>query len=144
MEVGKYFVKGRKQIMKEILISIIIIAIIITSGTIIQNYLEKTGDALISSLQNLKEELQSSKKSENHEQSKKIVDEIIVEWEQTEQMWATIIIHQELDNIEVSLLALKAYVENEKIEEALVEVENSIFWIGHIKEKEALKLKNIF
>lgn len=130
--------------MKEILISIIIIAIIITSGTIIQNYLEKTGDALISSLQNLKEELQSSKKSENHEQSKKIVDEIIVEWEQTEQMWATIIIHQELDNIEVSLLALKAYVENEKIEEALVEIENSIFWIGHIKEKEALKLKNIF
>ena len=55
-----------------------------------------------------------------------------------------LVIHEELDNIEISLLELKASIENQNIEDSLKEIEKSMFLIGHIKEKENFQIKNIF
>ena len=130
--------------MREIFISILIIITIITFGIVVQNHLEKTSGELINDLQELKQELIQTKENKNMYKAKEKLEKTINHWENNKKIWSTIIMHEELDNIEVSLLALKANVENEKLEEALVELEKSIFWIGHIMEKEDLKLKNIF
>ena len=129
--------------MKEILISAFILAIIITFGIVTQNYLEKTADMLLNDIDNLKLELIIEKDNEN-KNVKDNIAEIIKKWEKNEKIWANIIMHQELDNIKISLLSLKAYAENKETVDAMAEIERSIFWIGHIKEKEALKIKNIF
>ena len=147
MVMDKFFVRERRKssnfIMKEILISAFILAIIITFGIVTQNYLEKTADMLLNDIDNLKLELIIAKDNEN-KNVKDNIAEIIKKWEKNEKIWANIIMHQELDNIKISLLSLKAYAENKETVDAMAEIERSIFWIGHIKEKEALKIKNIF
>ncbi len=129
--------------MKEILISTIVVILIIIIGTIVQIHLENTSNELVKKLESLKYDLKQIS-MKNAEQIQKQVEKIIQEWENIEKTWSMIVVHQELDNIEISLLSVKATVENKQIEEALKELEKSIFLIGHIKGKEAFKIKNIF
>ena len=130
--------------MREITISTLIIVFIIVSGIAVQKYLVKSSEDLIKDLKDLKQELIRNKETKNIARIKEKLEEVIKNWEDKEKVWATIIMHEELDNIEVSLLTLKSYAENEEIADALSELEKSIFWIGHITEKEDFKIKNIF
>ena len=128
--------------MKEIIISVIILILIGTLGIKEQRYIERTGDFLVGELENLKQNIMQ--KNKNNDIINEHIENIKKDWERTERSWSKIIIHEELDNIKISLISLKSKVENNRNEEALEEIEKAIFWIGHIKERESLKFKNIF
>ena len=109
--------------MREITISTLIIVFIIVSGIAVQKYLVKSSEDLIKDLKDLKQELIRNKETKNIARIKEKLEEVIKNWEDKEKVWATIIMHEELDNIEVSLLTLKSYAENEEIADALSELE---------------------
>lgn len=124
--------------MKDSVIILIIIAMVIIGNVISQNILKQDSENLISKLEDLKDNINQT------DIAKEKVNQIYELWEDIDSRWSIIITHQELDLIKTAILTIKAGIEIEDKRIAYEQIENSIFLVGHIKEKEALSLKNIF
>ena len=131
--------------MKEIIIMVMISTIIIASGIGIQNYLIYSSNMLCEKLENLKTEIGMAKQEQKTtENINRLANEIEEEWKEINKIWSTVILHEELDMIEMSLLEVKSSIQVQDLESSLEEIDKTIFLVGHIKEKEALKWRNIF
>lgn len=130
--------------MKETSIIIAVIIIVCIASFFMQKYLVETSDEILGKLENLKEQIREAQKSGNNENAKTISEEVMNKWEEINKHWSMVVLHEELDMIELSLIEVNACVEIGSFEDGLQEIDRSIFLVGHIKEKEAFKLKNIF
>ena len=128
--------------MKEFIIIITILMIIFGGALYTQNYLNNTSDRLVSKLENLKTDLES--KIENQEKIEQQSDEIYGEWEDINEKWSVVVLHDEIDLIETSLIRMKSKIETGSFDESMEDLDTSIFLLKHIKEKEKTSLKNIF
>ena len=127
--------------MKECIIIIFIIIIVIISNFILEEYLENSTGELIGKLENLRTAI------ENKEEQKKLestYEEIYKLWKKTNDKWAIIELHEELDLIESSIRKLKANIETKEETMAIEKIEECVFLINHISEKEKFSLKNVF
>lgn len=130
--------------MKEILLLLSILIIIIGSAIFIQNYLSKTTENLIISLNHLKEKVLENVTNINIEEINLLTNELYKNWGKTEKIWFTFILHSELDSIETSLIKMKSNIKQNNINMALENIETSIFLIKNINEKEKFCIENIF
>ena len=124
--------------MKDSAIIFVIIVMVIIGNIISQNILKQDSENLTNKLEDLKQNINQK------ELAKEKVNEIYELWEDIDSRWSIIITHQELDLIKTAILTIKAGIEVDDRQIAYEQIENSIFLVGHIKEKEALSLKNIF
>ncbi len=124
--------------MKDSAIIFVIIVMVIIGNIISQNILKQDSENLTNKLEDLKQNINQK------ELAKEKVNEIYELWEEIDSRWSIIITHQELDLIKTAILTIKAGIEVDDRQIAYEQIENSIFLVGHIKEKEALSLKNIF
>lgn len=127
--------------MKELIIIFIILIIIIGSSLYTNKYIDKSSEQLVGELENLKQNVQRNQDINN---LKKQVEKIYTDWEDTEEKWALIVSHSELDMIETGFVRLKAQIEEEELERSVEEIDATIFLVNHISEKEKFCLKNIF
>lgn len=123
---------------REIAIILIILVIIFSGNFIVINHLQTTTEGLVAKITEINENI------ENKEEAEKLINELNEEWERTSQTWAIIVSHQELDQIEISLLSAKTAIANEDNDEAEIELSKLEFLLEHINEKEAFLLKNVF
>ena len=123
---------------REVVFILVILVIIISANFIVINYLENSTDILISKIDEVNQNIEDKEKAEE------IMEELSNEWKNANKIWAIIIPHQELDQIEISLLSAKTAIENEEIHDAHIEINKLEFLIKHINEKEEFSLKNIF
>ena len=145
MERNKSFVKQKKKNkMKEICIIIVILVLIIGTAIWVQSYLNNTTEQLLKDLKILEKELISSKEDNNRGNIVKKGNEIRNKWNKIENGWAIIILHDELDMIETSLIKMSANIEYGTISDSIEELENLIFLVEHISDKEEFNIKNIF
>ena len=128
--------------MKEIIIIVFILIIIFGGALYTQKFLNNTSDMLVSKLENLKTDLQNE--NDNHEILEKQTDEIYGEWEDINEKWSVIVLHDEIDLIETSLIRMKSKIKTGSLDESMEDLDTSIFLLKHIKEKEKTSLKNIF
>lgn len=128
--------------MKQVIIVIIILIIIFGGAWYTQNFLNETSDILVSRLENLKTDLETESVDENR--LKEETDEIYGEWEDINEKWSVIVLHDEIDLIETSLIRMKSKIKIGEIDESMEDIDTSIFLLKHIKEKEKTSLKNIF
>lgn len=128
--------------MKEILIIIISILLVIVGSNISQGYLNKTSDELIQNIDILREEIKKAQNSEDNI-SKELSEDIYNKWQEIEKNWSIIVIHNELDLIELALVSMKTCIEENEYSEAIKELEKSSYLLEHIKDNEKLELKNI-
>ena len=128
--------------MKEMIIIISILIIIFTCSIVTQRYLNRTSDLLVDDLKEIKQNIEN-KDLDEKELAKK-AEEMYEKWEKTNAKWSIIILHDEIDLIETSLIKMKAFIKTGEIEECMAELDTSIFLLNHIKEKEKTSLKNIF
>lgn len=128
--------------MKETIIIIIIFIIIFGGAFYIQNFLNNTSDTLVSKLEDLKIDMKKGNITE--EEMKNKSDEIYGEWEDINEKWSVIVLHDEIDLIETSLIRMKSKIKTGYINESMEDLDTSIFLLKHIKEKEKTSLKNIF
>lgn len=128
--------------MKETIIIIVILIIIISSAIYTQIFLNSTADVLVSKLEELKNGIEQSEMSEKEMELKS--DEIYGNWEKINEKWSVIVLHDEIDLIETSLIRMKSKIKTENFEESMEDLDTSIFLVKHIKEKEKTSLKNIF
>lgn len=129
--------------MKEIIIIIICIIMVIVGANFSLNYLSNTGKALIDDLNELKIEIQKAKNSEEN-RAEKLADSIYAKWQDIERGWSIIVVHNELDLIQLSLTGMKSYISEGKYSESIEELEKSTFLLEHVQDKEKLDLKNVF
>ena len=128
--------------MKEIIIIIVILIIIISGASYTQKFLNSTADILVSKLEELKNGIEKNSMSAQEMEEKS--DEIYGEWEDINEKWSVIVLHDEIDLIETSLIRMKSKIKTENFEESMEDLDTSIFLVKHIKEKEKTSLKNIF
>ncbi len=130
--------------MKEIISCIVIILSIYLISVSVEKYLEKTGTDLTNNLEHLKDQIMMVKNRDDEEKVSAYCNEILNKWDEINQTWSMIITHAELDSIMISMLKLKSAIEVRSYDDALEEIDVTIFLVGHIKDKETLVLKNIF
>ena len=129
--------------MKEFLIIIVSLVLVFTGASVSQAYLDESSKHLIGELEVLREEIKKAQSNEENN-SEELANQISEKWEETEDKWSLIIMHEELDLIELSLIAMKIGIEEEEYERSMEELEKSKFLLQHITEKEKFKLKNVF
>lgn len=128
--------------MKQIIIIIVILLIILGGAWYTQGFLNNTSDMLVSKLENLKKDLEEGNVEVKTLEEK--TDEIYGEWEDINEKWSVIILHDEIDLIETSLIRMKSKIKIGQLDESMEDLDTSIFLLKHIKEKERTSLKNIF
>lgn len=122
------------------IITIIIISVII--GTIYtQNLLGENTDVLLKKLGKLETNINENMQKEEIDKN---ANDIYQKWREVSEKWSIIVDHQEIDLIEKALLAVKSTIETEEYNRSIQKIQESIYLIGHIKEKEELNIKNIF
>ncbi len=129
---------------KEVIISLIIIISIVLGNNITQGYTKESVTELSSDLKNLKGIIEQEDNTINWEDVEKQIEEISKKWDNRYDKLAYYIEHNELEKIESGLTGLESYAKKQDSEEALNQLNNSIFVLKHIEEKNDLNLKNIF
>lgn len=141
---------------KELIISIVIFILIIIGNIITQNYTKESVLDLSNNLENLKENISLKIEEEennkennqnNFDDNKELLEEInniTKNWESRHNKLAYYIEHNELEKVEDNLTGLNSLVETEEYNEAVKELDKSIFILKHIEEKYKFNLENIF
>mgnify|MGYP004564252449 FL=1 len=124
--------------MRDTVIILIIIVAVIIGNVISQNILKEYSERLILKSEDIKVSMQ------NKEALKQKVEELSELWEEAEEKWSIIVTHQELDMIKTAILNVKSSIEADDFDFGYEQIENSIFLVGHIKDKWAMEWKNIF
>ena len=128
--------------MRETTIIIIILIIIFGGAMYTQKHLSNTVNVLVGKLEDLKTYIEENKIKEKELNQKS--DDIYGEWEKINQKWSVIVLHDEIDLIETSLIRMKSKIKAGNLDESMEDLDSSIFLLKHIKEKEKTSLKNIF
>lgn len=130
--------------MKEFITILVILILIFGGAYFTKKYLNETTDELIKDIDDFQNEVFKSQETGNREEMIKQSKHIEEKWDEIEQGWGIIVLHNELDNIKSSICKLKSNAEHGEFADCLEEVEKLRFFVGHIKEKEEFSLINIF
>ena len=153
---------------KELVISIIIVASIFVLDYITQKYTDNVINEAIQDLNTIKlalkerkeeeeglneEENETEETNEGEEEIEKLDEEekILKQASENYEKWlkyhktlAFYIEHNELEKVETNYVAGKSFIENAKYEDAMSEIEKTIFVLQHINDKYSVNLENIF
>ena len=125
--------------MKKILIICIIIVVSIVLGDILlQKYVDTTFDNMIAKLNDIDNSI------DNKDESEKKIKELDDMWEENFKRMACYLEHIELEKVKTQIILIKAGIESDDVKFVHEEVERAIYIIDHIKEKETLRIDNIF
>lgn len=127
--------------MKEIVISIVVIICIFIGNGITQKYTSYSTESTSEELNNLKQSMISG---EDNEKLKNTVDTIHEQWDKKYEKLAYYIEHNELEKIESGLTLIRSYIETEEYSDSIGKVDETIYLLRHIEDKNKFNLKNIF
>lgn len=125
---------------KEIIIIILVITLIISLDIITNRYTTYAADELSNKLYTLRENI-ISKDKENIDKQVKEIDAI---WDEYNKKLSYYMEHDELEKVGNSLTALQAHIEVEEYNDAIENLDESIFILQHIQEKERFSIRSIF
>lgn len=130
---------------KEIVIVIIIITLIVAIDTITHINTKNSFAKINNRLEEIKKVAESI---EDDDEKKQILDEKLEEmkreWSQINEKAAFYTEHDELEKVNTSMVKFIEYFKLEEYTEAIPELEACKYILEHIKDKEAMKLINLF
>ncbi|RBP39543.1 DUF4363 family protein [Garciella nitratireducens] len=126
--------------MKIFWISLLIILIFLSFTVYLNICLEKSSQEVM----NILEEIEKNINQQDWELAKNNLDKLINKWEKMYGPWQIIMEHQELDNIELSLLKMTEYIKVENEDLAKAELASLKFLIRHIYTNNVISIENIF
>jgi hypothetical protein len=118
----------------------ILTALIIVSGLYAHKLLCDDSVKLVNEIDDI---IQSSR-SGDWERSADKVRQMDIEWKIIKRTWSSLIDHQEIDNIDVTLSRLQILIETRDIPSLMPEAAALRKIISHIPEKESLSIDNLF
>ena len=127
---------------KELIISIVIVVVIVIGDVITQKYTKKSVETISNDLNSLRQELNVD--NVNQEEAEIHFANIEKKWDNMQEKMAYYIEHDELEKVRTNLTELKSHTETEEYEEAINDLDKSVFVLEHIEETSEFNLKNIF
>ena len=125
---------------KELIICIILVTLIVIGDWIIQNYTKNTINNITGELETLKQCLFEKSDKNINEQ----IDRIDNKWNKVHDKLACYIEHDELEKVETNFTACKSFAKTEEYEQAISELEKTVYVLEHITDKYSFDLVNIF
>ncbi len=125
---------------KEAIISILIIVLIIILNIITQTNIKETYSQLEDNLIQLKENM----KEKNEDSVEKQIQSIEKQWTEDYKKLAYYVEHDELEKVETQIVKLKANIDTKQYSVGIENLDTCIYILQHIKDKNALKIVNIF
>ena len=126
--------------LKEIIISILVIVLIFTLDFFLQNYTKDSVEVMTGKLEILRENL--LKKDE--EAILNNMQDINNNWEDIQYKLSFFIEHNEIEKVKTNLVALEGDIQVKQYDVSISELNKSIFVLEHISDKYAINLVNIF
>ena len=127
---------------KEIIVCILVVILIISMDLLSNNYTKKVFFSINDSLGNLRNEMLKEDKD---------VNKINVEITKVEQAWnsklnllSCYIEHNELEKVARQLTLIKGNIDVEEYNQAVPQLDDCVYVINHIKDKESLLIRNLF
>lgn len=127
---------------KEAIITIIIILLIFAGEWITQNYTKKTLGKTQDQLRELKEDILNTQNNNSYLIEK--TDKIYEDWERENEILSYYLEHNELEKVNTQIILIKGYLESDTPQDSIPDLEEGIYILDHIKQKEVFNLKNIF
>lgn len=127
---------------KEIIIVVIIVILIFAGHILTQNYTKVFFDDISTELEKIEEKIYKDD-IENSNLDKEI-EHIQEKWKSKYDILAYFIEHDELEKVETQLIAINANIRVKDYDKSIEELEKCKFILEHIKDKDSLKLVNIF
>lgn len=127
---------------KELIISAIIVISIFVLDFITQKYTDDVINEAIQDLTTIKQALRED--NVNEEKVIRDAGENYEKWLDYHKTLAFYIEHNELEKVETNYVSGNSFIENAKYEDALSELEKTIFVLQHINDKYSVNLENIF
>lgn len=127
---------------KEIIVCILVVILIISMDLLSNNYTKKVFFSINESLGNLRNEMLKEDKDVN-----KINDEITKveqEWNSKLNLLSCYIEHNELEKVARQLTLIKGNIDVGEYNQAIPQLDDCVYVINHIKDKESLLLRNLF
>ena len=133
---------GGDVMVKETVICIISFGIILFGNFTTQSYAKDSMDNIANQLEELRKVIEVEEVDENIAIDK--MKEIFSNWEEKYKTLAYFIEHDELEKIETALTETKSNIEMKEYAEAVVRLDESVYILGHVEDKLAFELENIF
>lgn len=127
---------------KEIIVCILVVILIISMDLLSNNYTKKVFFSINDSLGNLRNEMLKEDKDVN-----KINDEITKveqEWNSKLNLLSCYIEHNELEKVARQLTLIKGNIDVEEYNQAIPQLDDCVYVINHIEDKESLLIRNLF
>ena len=127
---------------KGIIVCILVVILIISMDLLSNNYTKKVFFSINDSLGNLRNEMLKEDKDVN-----KINDEITKveqEWNSKLNLLSCYIEHNELEKVARQLTLIKGNIDVEEYNQAVPQLDDCVYVINHIEDKESLLIRNLF
>ncbi len=125
---------------KEMIICVILVILIIIGDIITQNYTKNTVNYITGELENLKQSLLEKSNEKANEEIEKIDNK----WNEVHDKLAYYIEHDELEKVETNFTACKSLAKTGEYDQAISELEKTVFVLDHITDKYSFNWVNIF
>ncbi len=125
--------------LKEIIISIMIIVIIFSLDFLTRSYTDESIKQTTIMLDSLKEKIKNGEDSTN-----KNIEELIDSWWNKRKKLSYFIEHDELEKVDTNLTNLKSYIEVSDYDMAINSIDEVKYILEHIKQKNSFSLANVF
>ncbi|AFM01048.1 MULTISPECIES: DUF4363 family protein [Desulfitobacterium] len=122
------------------LVAGILILMLVLGGYWQNHYVSESTDIMVEKLVNVEEQIRTKSWS-NADQE---IGKFSQEWSETKKLWSILIDHQEIDEIDLSLIRLEQYIKENEMVLSLGEVCALRMLINHIADKGMITLQNIF
>ncbi len=129
---------------KELIISIVIVALIIFGDIFTINYTNQSVSEATNALAEMRTEIEKQDEEIDVQKVKTQIGDIRNKWNQRHKKLAMYIEHDELEKIETNLSGLHGYIEKEEYSDAMAQLDMSVYVLEHIRNKTKLSLINIF
>ena len=125
--------------MKQVIISVVCIAILVIGGIAEIKYLNKSASYLSYDIEYIKNAINN----DNYDIAKEQLNNTKNNWEAQKKIWHIFVNNEEIENIDESIVELEEYLNNQMKEESLVEVSKLISLVKYSAKMQELSLETI-
>lgn len=134
--------KGKIKMYKEIVVCVLVIALIISMDLISNNYTKEVFSNLNESLGILRNQMEEENKDKNkiNEEVKKVEEQ----WNKNLNILSCYIEHNELEKVARQITVIKGNIDVEEYAQAIPQLDECVYIINHIVDKERVLIRNLF
>ena len=125
--------------MKQVIISVVCIAILVIGGIAEIKYLNKSASYLSYDIEYIKNAINN----DNYDIAKEQLNNTKNNWEAQKKIWHIFVNNEEIENIDESIVELEEYLNNKMKEESLVEVSKLISLVKYSAKMQELSIETI-